>query len=66
MTLEAPAALQPIITASPTAPHPHTATLKQNTLQPIKNTSYHQLYLLPGSTLAVFKAAPYPGCVCIP
>ena len=40
MIREAPAFLQPIITASPTAPQPHIATL------------------LPGSTLAVFRAAP--------
>ena len=42
MIREAPASLQPMITASPTAPQPQIATL------------------LLGSTLAVFRAAPYP------
>lgn len=37
---EAPAALQPITTARPTAPKPQTA------------------HVLPGSTFAVFRAAP--------
>ena len=40
MILPAPASLHPIMTASPTAPQPNTATLE------------------PGSTLAVFRAAP--------
>lgn len=40
MIREAPAFLQPMITASPTAPRPQTA------------------HVDPGSTLAVFRAAP--------
>jgi len=42
MMREAPALLQPMIVARPTAPRPNTAQLD------------------PGSTFAVFSAAPYP------